>query len=61
MHGVSDLVPLHIGPSGALRIPLQRFSEAMVNDIHQLQQNKVRQATQEFEILNLDGAAASSG
>ena len=30
MQGVPDLVPLHIGPSGALRIPLQQFSKVMV-------------------------------
>ena len=60
MQGVQDLVPLHIGPSGALRIPLQRFSEFMIKDIHQLQKDKVMQATQEFEILNLDDAIALS-
>ena len=32
MHGVSDLVPLHIGPSGAVRIPLSRFSDE-INEV----------------------------
>ena len=40
MQGVPGLVPLHIGPSGALRIPLQQFSKVMINGIHQLQKEK---------------------
>ena len=40
MQGVPDLVPLHIGPSGALRIPLQQFSSVMINGIKKLQQDK---------------------
>ena len=60
MQGVPDLVPLHIGPSGALRIPLQQFSSVMISGIKKLQQDKQNQHEHEFEILNLDDAAELS-
>ena len=60
MQGVPDLVPLHIGPSGALRIPLQQFSSVMISGIKKLQPDKQNQHEHEFEILNLDDAAELS-
>eukprot|EP00435_Cladocopium_sp_Y103_P054634 s153_g17.t2 len=47
------VVPLHIGPSGALRIPLQEFTTEQIQCLGELQDSSRLHDCQEFEILRI--------
>ena len=52
-------IPLHIGPSGALRLPMNRFDPVMIDSLRKAEVNLEDRRGKEFELLNL--AQVSSG
>ena len=46
-------VPRHVGPTRALRVPLQEFTSAWVKHLASAQQSTECMPTSEFEILNI--------
>eukprot|EP00435_Cladocopium_sp_Y103_P007288 s2718_g2.t1 len=49
-------IPCHLGPSGALRIPLNHYNRRMIYHLHKFQHGS---NTKEFEVLNVLCPAAS--
>ena len=54
IRGESEEIPLHLGPTGALRIPLQRFNEVKIKNLARRQKERLEVEKNEFEVLNLN-------
>ena len=54
IRGEKDEIPLHLGPTGALRIPLQRFNGQKLRNLEQRQAERLERERGEFEVLSLD-------
>ncbi|CAE7232206.1 RE1 [Symbiodinium sp. CCMP2456] len=52
-------IPLYIGPTGALRIPLNQFNPEMLQALTQAEQKIQKSSCNEFEVLSLSELAAS--
>ena len=52
-------IPLHIGPSKALKLPMNRFDSVMIDSLRKAEVNLEDRRGKEFELLNL--AQVSSG
>ena len=48
-----EQIPLHLGPTGALRIPLQNFTSDQLKHLREWQDSSAVHESQEFEILRL--------
>ena len=48
-----EQIPLHLGPTGALRIPLQNFTSDQLKHLREWQDSSEVHESQEFEILRL--------
>ena len=53
LHLRGTIIPCHLGPTGALRVPLQDFSSGLVNLLASVQQGTEYMPTSEFEILTI--------
>ena len=51
--GSQEILPLHLGPTGALRIPLQRFNQLKLSVLQKAQEELHDRSRGEFEVLNL--------
>ena len=51
--GSQEILPLQLGPTGALRIPLQQFNRKKISVLQKAQEELHDQARGEFEVLNL--------
>ncbi len=58
--GSQETLPLHLGPTGALRIPLQQFSSRKVSVLQKTQEELHDQSREEFEVLTLNAETAHS-
>lgn len=53
IRGEREEIPLHLGPTGALRIPLQRFNTTKIQNLRKRQEDRLKKEVTEFEVLNL--------
>ena len=58
--GSQEILPLHLGPTGALRIPLQQFNNKKTNILQKAQKEIRERSKEEFEVLNLNSVDAKS-
>ena len=56
--GSQEILPLHLGPTGALRIPLQQFNMKKINILQRAQEELREKSREEFEVLNLSSVDA---
>ena len=54
LRGNHEPVPLHLGPTGALRIPLQQFTELQLTALQRAQSEDLGTSLPEFEVLKLN-------
>ena len=54
IHGMQAPMQLYLGPTGALRIPLQQFNPEQLEHLVRLQESPEVHSQQEFEILKLN-------
>ena len=52
VQGCKEPITLHLGPTGALRIPLQNYNEYQMNNLGRLQESPEVHNNREFEVLN---------
>ena len=53
LRGTSEPVPLHLGPTGALRIPLQQYNQVQKQELEREQKSMNQSTSVEFEVLKL--------
>ena len=58
--GSQEILPLHLGPTGALRIPLQQFSKVKINILQGAQEELHGRSREEFEVLSLNPVGDTS-
>ena len=54
LRGNHEPVPLHLGPTGALRIPLQQFTALQLTALQRAQSSDTGKPLPEFEVLKLN-------
>ena len=54
LRGNHEPVPLHLGPTGALRFPLQQFTELQLTALQRAQSEDLGTSPPEFEVLKLN-------
>ena len=54
LRGNHKPVPLHLGPTGALRIPLQQFTGLQLTALQRAQSTDIGKPLPEFEVLKLN-------